>query len=107
MKIYYGSTFIAKEKLKEACIEYPIKLEYYKIINEDDMIKKDGIKFGICVEKTEYLGNNIRIEKKMIKYISNDERKVEGILEKLKNNEVTPIGLQDIIYDLSREVLFI
>lgn len=39
MRTFFSSTFIKKETLKEAGIEHPIKLEYYKIINEDEMIK--------------------------------------------------------------------
>ena len=35
MNIFFGGTFLEKDELKEAGIEYPIKLEYYKIINED------------------------------------------------------------------------
>ena len=36
MNIFFGGTFIRKEELKEAGIDYPIKLEYYKIINENE-----------------------------------------------------------------------
>ena len=39
MKRFYGSIFIEKEKLEEAGVENPIKLEYYKIINEDEFVK--------------------------------------------------------------------
>ena len=35
MKTFFGSIFIEKEKLQEAGVKYPIKLEYYKIINEE------------------------------------------------------------------------
>ena len=35
MKTFFGSIFIEKEKLQEAGVKYPIKLEYYKIKNED------------------------------------------------------------------------
>ena len=39
MNIFFGGTFIKKENLEEAGIVNPIKLEYYKIINEDEFIK--------------------------------------------------------------------
>ena len=47
MKTFFGSIFIEKEKLQEAGVKYPIKLEYYKIINEDEFINKNNAKYGI------------------------------------------------------------
>lgn len=107
MKIFFSSTFIKKESLKEANINHPIKLEYYKIINEDEMVNGEKEKFGIGVEKTEYIENNIKVENKFIKYLSNDEKKVEEILKIFKENEVTPIGVTDIINDLSKKIIMI
>ncbi len=108
MKTFFGSVFMNKQELEEANIHYPIKVEYYKIINEDELNLKRGTKFGIQVIKTEYKENNeIKVEEKTIKYLSNDEQKVNEILGTLKNNEVTPISLQDIIVDFSREILFL
>lgn len=106
MKIYFGGTFIKKESLLEAGINHPIKLEYYKIINEDEIVKSSKAKFGISIEKTEYIGNNTKIEKEMMKYVSNDEQKINEILMKLKDNEVTPVCMKDIIYDFSKQMLF-
>ena len=34
MRNFFGSIFINRDKLREAWIEYPIKVEYYKITNE-------------------------------------------------------------------------
>ena len=53
MRIFFNSTFIKTETLKEANIKHPIKLEYYKIINEDEILKQKNAKFGIDVVKTE------------------------------------------------------
>ena len=47
MKTFYSSTFIKKEELQEEGIAYPIKLEYYKIINEDEIMKGEKARFGI------------------------------------------------------------
>ena len=55
MNTFFGSIFIEKEKLKEAGVEHPIKLEYYKIINEDEFINRDNAKYGIKIVKTEYI----------------------------------------------------
>ena len=105
MKIFFNSTFISKESLKDTDINYPIKLEYYKIINEDEILKGRKPKFGISIEKTEYIEKNTNVENKTIKYLSNDEKKIEEILNLFKENEVTPISAEDIICDLSKKVV--
>lgn len=105
MKIFFGGTFIEKEKLEEAGIEHPIKLEYYKIINEDEFIKKNNEKYGIKIVKTEYLQDNTKVEDKTIKYLSSNEQKVNDILEILKYNQVTPISVQDVICDFSKSTI--
>ena len=74
MRTYFSSTFIEKEVLNEAGIDYPIKLDYYKIINEDEMIKQEKAKFGIHVVKTEYKKEQVKVENKKIPYVSNDEK---------------------------------
>ena len=102
MNTFFGSIFIEKEKLKEAGVEHPIKLEYYKIINEDEFINRDNAKYGIKIVKTEYIKNNTKIEDKTIRYLSNNEQRVEDILNIFKKNEVTPISVEDIICDYSK-----
>lgn len=99
MRTFFGSTFIEKDKLKEAEIYYPIKLEYYKEINEDE-IQKDNTKYGITIVKTEYMENNLKVETKNIKYITNDEREEEKILNIFKENKVTPINSEEVISDI-------
>lgn len=107
MKTFFGSTFIDRGKLEEEHINYPIKLEYYKIINEDELNKSNATKFGINVIKTEYIKDNTKVEEKAIKYLSNDEQKINEILNVLKQNEVTPISLEDVIMDFSKQILFL
>ena len=107
MKIFSGSKFIQKEKLEEAGIKYPIKLEYYKIINEDEIVKSKKAKFGIKIIKTEYKEEKSEIENKLIQHLSNDEKQIEEILETLKENEVTPVAVEDILADLSKKIIFI
>ena len=41
MKNFFGSIFINRDELREAGIDYPIKVEYYKIINEEEKIKEN------------------------------------------------------------------
>ena len=103
MNIFFGGTFIKEENLEEAGIVNPIKLEYYKIINEDEFINKDNAKYGIKIVKTEYIKDDIKTENKEIKHLSDNEEKTNQILEVLKRNEVTPIGVQDIMQDLLQD----
>ena len=106
MKTFFGSIFIEKKKLEDAGIKNPIKLEYYKIINEDEFINQDNAKYGIKIVKTEYIQDKTKVEDKTIKYLSNSEQKVDKILSTFKENEVTPICVEDIICDFSKSTLF-
>ena len=104
MNTFFGGIFIEKEKLEKEGIKYPIKLEYYKNINNEQVLKQNKYLFGISVVKTEYMKDKTRVERKDIKYLSNDEQKVEKILKLFKENEVTPIGVEDVLADLSKEL---
>ena len=53
--MFFGGRFIEKEKLENEGIYHPIKLEYYKRINEEEYIRGENNKFGISVVKTEDL----------------------------------------------------
>ena len=94
MKNFFGSIFINRDKLKEAGIDYPIKVEYYKITNEEEKIKQNKLIYGIQVIKTEYR-DKIGIEQEKIEHITNDENEIIKMLKLIKENEVTPIGLED------------
>ena len=100
MRTFFGSTFIEKDKLEEAEIYHPIKLEYYKEINEDDIQKVDKAKYGITIVKTEYKKDNLEVETKNIKYITNDEKEEDRILSIFKENKVTPINSEGVISDI-------
>ena len=102
MKTFFGSVFIEKEKLEEAGIKYPIKLEYYKQINEDEINTCEKPKYGIEIIKTEYKPDYTKVENKNIKYITNDEKEENKILNIFKENQVTPINSEEVIVDLFR-----
>lgn len=104
MKTFYGGTFINKETLDDAGIDYPIKLEYYKQINEDEINEKDKAKYGIVIIQTEYINGNINTKTKEIKYLTNDEIQEERILNTFKENQVTPINSEEIITDLFKNI---
>ena len=96
--MFYGGKFLEKTKLEEAGIHYPIKLEYYKRVDEEE--QKGIQKFGISIVKTEYIPDNIKIETKDVKNLSDDENQVEKLLSIFKEFEVTPIIAEDVITDL-------
>ena len=84
-----------KEELRKEGILHPIKLEYYKI---KDLKSKNDI-FGIEIVKTEYIDEEVKVEKASIDKLTNDEKIENSILDLLKRNEVTPVILEDVIED--------
>lgn len=99
MKNFFGSIFINRDELREAGINYPIKVEYYKITNEEEKIKQNKLIYGIQVIKTEYR-DKIGVEQNKIEHITNDEKEINKMLGLIKENEVTPIGLEDVILEI-------
>ena len=98
MKTFFGGVFIDENKLSEEGIEYPIKLEYFRTLRNKENVEN---KYGIQVVKTEYLEDDINIESKEIKDITNRQDKIGELLDMLKENEVTPITLEDVLEDLN------
>mgnify|MGYP000183465077 FL=1 len=99
LKNFFGSIFINRDELLEAGINYPIKVEYYKITNEPE--KENKLLYGIQVIKTEYK-EKIGVEQNRIEHITNDESEITKILSLIKENEVTPIGLEDVIIEIKK-----
>ena len=83
-------------------ISHPIKIEYYKQINEDEINCYGSTKYGIHIVKTEYIPNNLKVETKDIKYVTNDELEEDRILNIFKENQVTLINSEEVISDLFR-----
>ena len=96
MKTFFDGVYVSNKILKEAEIHYPIKLEYYKTSLEENV----GPKYGIEIVKTEFIGGNINIESEEVQNIIDDEIEQNRILTILKNNEVTPVGLNDVLEEL-------
>lgn len=99
MKNFFGSIFINRDKLREAGIEYPIKVEYYKITDEEK--RENKLIYGIQVIKTEYR-EKIGVEQNKMEHLTNDENEINQILGLIKENEVTPIGLEDVIIEIKK-----
>ena len=98
LKTFFDGMFIENDKLENEGIEYPIKLEYFKTLKDKENV---GNKYGIQVVKIEYLDEDISIESKEIENITNREEKINDILNLLKRNEVTPVGVSDVLEDLN------
>ena len=95
---------MSREELANIGVEYPIKLEYYKTqTNEEDVKNQKDIKYGIEVIKTSYIDETVSIEKRTIPEIIRDEIKIIRILDKLKENKVTPVSAEYVIEDLLKE----
>ena len=99
MKNFFGSIFINRDKLSEAGINYPIKVEYYKITDEEK--RENKLIYGIQVIKTEYR-EKIGVEQNKKEHLTNDENEINQILGLIKENEVTPIGLEDVIIEIKK-----
>ena len=97
MKTFFDGIFIDNEKLKAEGIEYPIKLEYYKTIAMEENVEA---KYGIEIVKTEYQKDKTMLENSIIENVTNNTNEADKILTILRNNEVTPIGLQDVLNDM-------
>lgn len=97
MKIFYGATFMTATDLAKANIYHPMKLEYYKIRQEN---KEEDIKYGIEIVKKMYKNKQIEIEQEKILNITKSEEKANEMLELLKKHQVTPVVLKDVIEDL-------
>lgn len=96
MKTFFGGMFMNKDELRREGILHPIKLEYYKI---KDIKSKNDI-FGVEIVKTEYINEKVKVEKASVDRLTNDENIENKVLDMLKRNEVTPIGLDDVVQDL-------
>ena len=97
MKTFFGGVFIEKIKLMEAGVKHPIKLEYFKTKKEKKNVEAN---LGIEVVKTEFLDDKIKVETKEVNYITGDTSEQERILTLLKNNEVTPIAVEDVLQEI-------
>ncbi len=97
MKTFFDGIFIDDEKLEAEGKEYPIKLEYYKTIAIEENVEA---KYGIEIVKTEYKKGEVNVENSIIKNITNNANELDKILTVLRNNEVTPIGMQDVLSDM-------
>ncbi len=100
MKKFYAGVVLNKEDLKDSNSNR-IELEYYKISRKNKTDVNKNVKvYGIEIIKKEYLGKRKLKEKQNIHNLTNDETIIDKILNILKVNKVTPIGLNDVIEEV-------
>ena len=96
MRKFYADVILNKEELKESDSNR-IELEYYKIAKN---VKKDQRTYGIEIVKTEYFNNKKLKESENIYNVPNNEDVINNLLSILKENQVTPIGLNDVVDEI-------
>ncbi|MBE5819278.1 MAG: hypothetical protein E7310_00355 [Clostridiales bacterium] len=100
-RTYHGGTFLGWDDLQEAKINHRVELEYYQTKNDiNNILNEDEAKYGIEILKKEYEKDGIYIESNNIKNVCDSSKKVIEIINVLKKNKVTPVGLQDVLDDL-------
>ena len=100
-RTYHGGTFLGWDDLQEAKINHRVELEYYQTKNDiNNILNEDDTKYGIEILKKEYEKDRIYIESNNIKNVCDSSKKVIEIINVLKKNKVTPVGLQDVLDDL-------
>ena len=97
MKTFFDSIFIGSNSVQNEG-EYPIKLEYYKTIKTEENVEA---KYGIEIVVTEFINGKVNIESKTIDDIAETSEEINRIITILKNNEVTPIGIEDAILEIT------
>ncbi len=100
-RFLFGKVQLDEKILMENNIYHNVEVEYYKIKGNNENTLNDKYEvYGIEIVKKDYLDNETKVENKYIEKVTSNEQIVDNILEKLKNNEVTPVGLEYVIKDL-------
>lgn len=96
MKSFYSGIYVSNELLAQNGKDYPIRLEYYRIKNEETNEREN---YGIEVVKTEYIDGKPNVETETIENITDNERTVNQFLDCLKHGCVTPVTTKEIVQD--------
>lgn len=98
LKSLYGTERLELEDLIDSGINHLVELTYYKIRDTNKSEKQ----YAVEIVKTEHLENKLNVESEKINLFTDNETKTDYILELLKRNKVTPIGLQDTITEIAK-----
>ena len=97
MKLFYDGIFVDEKEERDDGKQYPMKLEYYKTIVSGEY---DEERYGIAIVKTEFIESKVNIESNKLDNITSNVAEADKILSILRNNKVTPIGMQDVLEEL-------
>ena len=104
MRKLYGETEINKIESENTNKNSLINLKYYKTKNL--MTKYSKRKYGIEIIKREISQRGKKKERAITKYISNSEQVIDKLLALLVENKVTPIGINDVLIELTMKFEF-
>ena len=97
----YGKILLDEKLLMENNIYHDVEVEYYKVKRKDENNARNSNEvYGIEIVKRDYYNEEVKVENEYIEKGTSDEQSVNNILEKLKNNQVTPVELEYVIKDL-------
>lgn len=97
----YGKILLDEKLLMENNIYHDVEVEYYKVKRKDENNARNSNEvYGIEIVKRDYYNEEVKVENEYIEKVTSDEQSVNNILEKLKNNQVTPVELEYVIKDL-------
>ena len=96
MRKFYADVILNKDELKESDSNR-IELEYYKITKN---VKKDQRTYGVEIVKTEYFNDKKLKESENIYNVTSNEGVIDNLLSILKENQVTPVGLNDVVDEI-------
>lgn len=97
-KTYYGAVNVNIKDLIETNQRGFMKLEYY---GTKKIIQNKFVEYGIEIVKKEYVNNCFKEETNKVNNIAESDIELETLIELLKRNKVTPMSLENIIYDLA------
>lgn len=100
MKKFYAGIVLEDSELIESTSNR-IELEYYKISRARKINSTKAKKvYGIEIVKKEYREKFVKIEHEKILDITKDKKSINNLIYKLKENLVTPIGLEDVVNEI-------
>ena len=97
-KRLYGEERLEIEDLFDSKIDHLVELAYYKIKNVKEATKQ----YAVEIVKTEYLENKLKVESEKANLFTDNETKANNILEILKKNKVTPMGLKETMIEIAK-----
>ena len=95
-KSFFGKTSISSSDCDEKEVIEEIELEYYETRDFNEENKRE---YGIEVVKKIMKDERFNIESKIVNNISNEEAKINKLLEIMLHNKVTQVTVDDIISD--------